>query len=250
MLAGHFYRVANRKRHGEWREYALDVPDWLHPYPVRFFNIKKMGQNKFVYVAKADPDGKATIPAALIRDIKANFAGKEFQITLERKYKKRSSDQNAYYWGVIIRLITLAINEQQGENYSETQVHEFLKFRYLKIEKIDESTGELIFTATRSTSDLKTWEFALYIEQCIQFASVYLGIAIPTPWTSRGEYEFPEYPKMGELRADYLIRLRAMLLDVDSVLSLITYYRYNPEWAADAEYKALFTKRKIELQKA
>jgi hypothetical protein len=203
---------------------------------------------KLIYEGTVSESGQITLPPRLKSEVAGLFAGKSVVVTWERKKKKRSADQNAYYWGVIIRLIYLEMNAQ-GENVMPQEVHEFLKFRFLRVQRINQDTGEILFEFGRSTTRLKTTEFMLYMDNCIQFASEYLSIVIPPPHTCRDEYLFPEYSADGETRADYLIRISEYLNDIHHIDQLYKYFRQNPEWNDDKGIKALFSNRKAELSK-
>ena len=82
------------------------------------------------------------------------------------KKKVRSLDQNAYYWGVVIELMS----DETG--FTTEEMHEALKQKFLMIEK-----NGMKFP--RSTSSLTTGEFSEYVEKCKMFAAEWLGIFIP-----------------------------------------------------------------------
>ena len=113
----------------------------------------------------------------------AQFEGKQVEVTVKRWYKKRSLNQNDYYWGVIIVLITNAINELGNEFDSET-VHEYLKGLFLKDTKelIDKNSGETKqIEYIKTTTKLTTVEFETYLEKCRQFAAEQFDTYIPNP---------------------------------------------------------------------
>jgi hypothetical protein len=93
---------------------------------------------------------------------------------------KRSEQQNKYYWGVVVELIRLAINEINGENFTAENIHDFLKERFLEGFEIHAATGELL-NIRKSTTDNTTTKQEEYHEQCRQFAAEYLNIEIPLP---------------------------------------------------------------------
>lgn len=111
----------------------------------------------------------------------AAFAGKEIEVTIQRKKRSRSGEQNRYYWGVVVEMIRMGIKEL-GDDADAEQVHEFLKGRFLPArERIDETTGDMIYRLPASTTALSTIEFSEYVEKCCQFAAEYLGLSIPLP---------------------------------------------------------------------
>lgn len=115
------------------------------------------------------------------------------EIIVRRKVKKRSLNQNAYYWGVVIPAIQKAIKEL-GErlNLNETEnwlidflaatdsefTHTFLKNKFIERLHVDEYTGEII-EVKPSTRKLNKENFSEYLEKVIQFANEVLEIEIP-----------------------------------------------------------------------
>ncbi len=109
------------------------------------------------------------------------FKGKRVELTVKQWHKTRSNSQNAYYWGVVIEMITFAINDL-GNEFDKDTIHEYLKGLFLKTTKeiIDNSTGLVTEIAyIKSTTKLTTIEFENYIEKCKQFAAERFDINIP-----------------------------------------------------------------------
>jgi len=104
-----------------------------------------------------------------------------FKITIEKLYRKRSTAQNAYRWGVIYPEMLKGFQDV-GYNEIKTidQVHNFVKLHFLKIEIRNEKTGE-VWQTIRSTTELTTIEDNDLAEELRQFASEYLSIDIPEP---------------------------------------------------------------------
>lgn len=96
------------------------------------------------------------------------------QLTVRPARKKRSSQQNKFYWGVVIKLIA----EELG--YDSDELHEALKWKFLKVNNPKLPT-------VRSTAKLSTVEFMDYIDQIVRFASQELNIIIPD--ASEVDYE-------------------------------------------------------------
>lgn len=83
--------------------------------------------------------------------------------------KPRSNNQNAYYWGVILELIS----QETGMTMDES--HSAMKLLFLK-----KRISEELYTI-RSTATLNTLEFEEYLEKVKRFASLELNIIIPDP---------------------------------------------------------------------
>ena len=92
----------------------------------------------------------------------------EYKLSLKRSTKARSNQQNRYYWGVIIKMIS----EETGMFPDET--HDALKWKFLR-----KSAGR--FETVHSTTRLSTNEFSEYIDKVIAFASTDLNMRIPLP---------------------------------------------------------------------
>jgi hypothetical protein len=95
----------------------------------------------------------------------------------------RSNPQNAYYWGCCLPLIKDGLIEVgYREITSNEQVHDLMKYMFLKKRIVNEETGEVIETIG-STAKLTTIEFMEYIDRIAQFSAEMLGVVIPAPNT-------------------------------------------------------------------
>ena len=106
--------------------------------------------------------------------------GKSVMVKVCLDGKKRSGEQNNYYYGVVVSLIQSAITEEWGEPMTKDDVHELLKQQCNWIEKTSTVTGESVKVA-RSTANLSTVEFEEYLERCRRFAVEFLNLVIPLP---------------------------------------------------------------------
>lgn len=103
-------------------------------------------------------------------DLKA-FEGKRVEIHIEKLRSKRSIVQNRAYW-----LYVGILSDELG--YSKDELHEVIKFKFLKKENVFEKTGE-IYGRLGSTTELSKSEFASFIGELIRWASSDLGIILP-----------------------------------------------------------------------
>jgi len=190
--------------------------------------------------------GQIEWPASTKEQIVSAFLGKKVVATFERKRKKRSQNQNAYYWAVVVPAITKALNDL-GEMLTDASTHEFLKYRNLKQVLVNKETGEELGVYGGSTSALTTFQFGLYLDDCIQFAQQQLNTTIPPPSLFRDAYQFEELPFPGESRADYLDRIALIISHIRTLPELLRYFKLTPEWKDDAEVKVVFSKRKSEI---
>lgn len=126
------------------------------------------------------PDGK--IPTAVLHrlmDAVSRLPGKPFVLTLKEQKRKRSLNQNNYYFGVVVPAVTGMFREH-GNYYDEHDVHEFLKLRVGKLaQNMLMPDGEVV-KSLGSTAKLTTQEFEVYMEKIRAWAAEY-GLAIPLP---------------------------------------------------------------------
>ena len=91
-------------------------------------------------------------------------------IIVEKLFKQRSVQQNAYYWGVVIY-------ELSGyTGFTSDEMHEALKWQFLRIHS---ERGDI--DSVKSTTDLSTTEFEDYLEQIRIWAASEFGVVIPEP---------------------------------------------------------------------
>jgi hypothetical protein len=95
--------------------------------------------------------------------------GTEADLTLKKHQKIRSNPQNAYYWGVVIKMIA----DHTGEH--PNRIHGVLADMFLKVK------GWLGKERVKSTTELTTVEFEEYAESCRRWASIALDMYIPLP---------------------------------------------------------------------
>ncbi|MDX8563444.1 hypothetical protein OZ664_05470 [Elizabethkingia sp. HX WHF] len=116
-----------------------------------------------------------------IRDAISQFEGKEIQIIFKRKYKKRTNNENAFYWSVWIPILQRAIHETWGEFRDPGEVHEIIKITCNYEEKPNIATGEFI-RVPKSSTQLNTYQWEFEFKQKVrQFALDYFNVVLPEP---------------------------------------------------------------------
>ena len=123
------------------------------------------------------------IPKQAIADMQRWFvdnAGKKVTATLEKFKKERSKDQNAYYWAVIVKMIS----DETG--YEKNEVHELLAAHFIGTKKI--KIGGLEKEVYKSTAKLTTTDFMGYIEEIQRWSAEKLNLYIPDPNELEKEY--------------------------------------------------------------
>jgi len=122
--------------------------------------------------------GKIQDQGALDNAIKC-FEGLGVDITIERHTTKRTNPQNKYWRGVVLPLICKYLEEVEGLNYSEQEIHEYYiskgYFGYKKVIIHGEET-----TMPKRSSDATTLEFMGAIDRLQKEWSL-RGLNIPDP---------------------------------------------------------------------
>ncbi len=113
-------------------------------------------------------DGKLTLRNKELFDKYLLSLRGECEIIVRKWRKRRSTKQNAYYFGVVIPLLC----EYFG--YTDDEMHEALKIKFLSKEGVKLPT-------TRSTASLSTIEFEYYIAKIKQWALEENNLLIPEP---------------------------------------------------------------------
>lgn len=128
---------------------------------------------KFTYFSDVK-DGKLQHNIAeRIRVDLQKFEGKRIELTIEKKRTKRSTSQNRLYW-----LYATIIANELG--YSKEEMHSILGVKFLKREKVIESTGEII-PYIESTTKLTKSEFADLVDSLIKWSAETFNIVLPYP---------------------------------------------------------------------
>ncbi len=108
-----------------------------------------------------------------------NFAGMQVEITIQKKRKARSLEQNQYYWGVVVPVCQSGLFDA-GYKVGKEETHDFLKSMFLKVEIVNEQTGEIL-QSVGSTSKLSTVEAMEYFAEITRWAAEFLNVEIPAP---------------------------------------------------------------------
>ena len=104
--------------------------------------------------------------------------GAQVEIAVTVRRTVRSLQQNAYYWGVVIQVIS------DHTGYTPDEVHEFLKMKFIpKRLALSDGNGEIRdeFVIGGSTRKMNTIQFGEFMEDCRRFAAETLDCFIPDP---------------------------------------------------------------------
>lgn len=120
-----------------------------------------------------------------VRQLIASLEGAQVEVMLRKRRSYRTLPQNAYYHGVVVRMIAdrmreLGVEGRRGPIKDE-EVHELLKVQFLTYSQlVNPETGEYV-TMMKSTTELTRSEMGDYITQCKVWAQDTFGVEIPDP---------------------------------------------------------------------
>lgn len=93
-----------------------------------------------------------------------------YELTIKKPKKQRSNEQNRYYWGVVVKILS----EEWG--WLSDDLHDALKWHFLRV------PGENgLPDRAGSTASLSTIEFEDYLEKVRVWAITEYEIYIPQP---------------------------------------------------------------------
>lgn len=125
-------------------------------------------------------DGKLTIlNKRRMADDLRQFRNCDVDIIIKTR-GKRSTMQNRYYFGVVVKEIQLRLREL-GNDVDTDTVHEFLKGKFYT-QTVVTPQGEA-FEIPGTTTEMNKTEFMEYIERCKDWAADTLEIYIPEAGT-------------------------------------------------------------------
>lgn len=130
--------------------------------------------------------GVITLPSDKIRrEIAAALPDCEIEVRFRQKRKRRSIQENNYYWACIVAAFVAAFRDWDTETgWTAGMVHEYLKLKFLPLVRewgqlVVPSTGEVI-DAPMTTTKLTTVEAETYYEYCRKHgAEMDILIALP-----------------------------------------------------------------------
>ena len=125
-------------------------------------------------------NGTLTRNVNLIKDAIQTFEGKQIVIKIEKFKKKRSTQQNRFYYGVIIPIVQNCLKEA-GHVMTNESTHDLIKLKFLKETLfVNETTGEVI-ERIKSTTELSTSQFMDLLAEINNFTFEYFGVSLPSP---------------------------------------------------------------------
>lgn len=133
---------------------------------------------KRIYFNKTNPFNEGSF--LLLDETINNLPLGDYVITITPNRKTRSTQQNAYLWGIVYPAVLFGLQDAGWEIIDEEQVHEYCKQAFAAREVINKDTGEVL-SLPNSTARMQTAEFNVYVDKIKAFALEYLNITIPEP---------------------------------------------------------------------
>ena len=116
----------------------------------------------------------------LIKDAIQTFEGRQIILKIDKAKQKRSTQQNRFYYGVIIPIVQNCLKEA-GHVMTNESTHDLIKLKFLKETLfVNETTGEVI-ERIKSTTELSTSQFMDLLAEINNFTFEYFGVSLPSP---------------------------------------------------------------------
>ena len=122
------------------------------------------------------------LPPEVQRGITATLdrlEGKRVVLTVALAKKKRSTNQNAYWFGMLGKYVVPAFREH-GDNWSEWTVHEYIMNELGYQEVLVDPKGKL-FVSRKHSSEFSTIAWEEFMERGREFLARVHGIRLPLP---------------------------------------------------------------------
>ena len=97
-----------------------------------------------------------------------SMEGQRVEVTVRKKHRRRTDQQNRYYFGVVIPILA------DHTGYTSDEMHDALKVKFLGV-------PEKGLMHIKSSALLSRLEFKEYVDKISQWAARDLGVYIPLP---------------------------------------------------------------------
>jgi hypothetical protein len=104
----------------------------------------------------------------------------DYQLILKKLYRKRSVNENAFYWGPFLDEEMNAFYDAGWHFDNKDVLHEWNKNQFLTDKIVNEDTGE-VMTIVLPSSGLETVPWELWIEKIRQHFREFFNAELPYP---------------------------------------------------------------------
>jgi hypothetical protein len=118
----------------------------------------------------------AALAQSYLKEFMSGDVEVEAELTLNKVKARKTNPQLRYFYGIVVPIIKLGLEELQGESYNKAEVIMFLKDKFFYEEV--EMNGEFIrLPMSLSKGDKK--EVSKFISDVINFGNDFLSLQIP-----------------------------------------------------------------------
>ena len=115
-----------------------------------------------------------------VLDAIKSFNGSDVVLTIDKVKKKRSNNQNRFYWGCLIPLMQKGAKDMWGESWSIDKAHKHLSKLFVFHESVNVKTSEITQTP-KSTTELTTTDWEVYVTEIRIYLLENFDIEAPEP---------------------------------------------------------------------
>lgn len=119
------------------------------------------------------------------------------RIEITRYRSRRTDRQNRFYWPCFVAPFADWLREQGNDGLYDEDAHGILKAEFLKVQVFTNGRRRVW---VRSTTDLTTVEFNLYLDRCAEMLARECGIVVPDPSVYREPLDEPK-PKRKRVKS-------------------------------------------------
>jgi len=135
---------------------------------------------KKVEITTSVKNGKFTRNRTIVLQAINSFNNADVVLTFDKPKKKRSNNQNSFYWGVLIPLMQSGAKDLWGEVWSIDKAHKHLSNLFVFHESVNEKTGEITQTP-KSTTELTTTGWEVFMTEIRIYLLENFDINAPEP---------------------------------------------------------------------
>ena len=135
---------------------------------------------KKVEITTSVVNGKFTRNRNIVLQAINSFNNADVVLTFDKPKKKRSNNQNSFYWGCLIPLMQSGAKDLWGEVWSIDKAHKHLSQKFVFHESINDK-NELITQTPKSTTELTTTGWEVYMTEIRIYLLEDFDINAPEP---------------------------------------------------------------------